>query len=343
MSVVANPSACFTNIITLDSTCSGDLPTSGLYGSRAGITRSYISEILTKDFKNEEDFFNEKLALAVDLVVNDVHSTLQPKYKSVSVVNNFRSGIFQENQVEIAAFAGYKGILFNINDERTALDFFASELSLFLNHTGDVTVNVFDLMQNKILDTVIVPSVAGSISTVYPLEKFISNRKKQQLFFAYDATGKPSYKTVLNSNICSSCSEFFIENSYERIGSFTLGLAEDAILSSLTPANDTGGLSIVHSLQCNHSQWLCSISNLLAYPILYKLASLCHEHALMTSPNTRFNTTEGVNADLIQRALDLSELRYREWMDTKLHSIQIPNDSTCFQCKSTSRHVIVTP
>jgi hypothetical protein len=344
MSVVANPSTCFNNIIVLDANCAGDLPTSGLYGSRAGITRSYISQIITKDFRNEEHFFNEKLSLAIDTACNDIHSTLQPKYKATSVINNFRAGVFYENKVEVDAYAGYKGILFNINDERAAFDFYASELSLFLNYTGAVTVNVFDLMQDKIIDTIVVNTVAGEITTVYPLEKFIQNRKKQQLYFAYDATGKPSYKTIIrNSGGCTDCQDFYVDNSYERIGSFKLPLASDAILSNLVAASDTGGMSIIHSLQCNHNEWMCSISNLLAYPILYKTASLIHEHALISSPNTRFNATEGQNADLIQKAMDFSELKYREWMDNKVHSINIPQDERCFNCKSVSKHKIVLP
>lgn len=343
MSIVANPSACFTNIIVLDSLCSGDAPTSGIYASRAGITRNYLSNILTKDFRNEEHLFNEKLALAIDTVVNEVHSILQPKYKATSVVNNFRAGIFYENQVEIDAYTGYKGILFNINDERSCLDLLVSELSLFINYTGTVEVKVFDLMQNKLLDTMNVNTYAGEIRTIYPIEKFIQNRKKQQLYFAYDATGKPSYKTILRTDSCASCSDFFLENTYERIGSFKLGLAEDAIYSNLVAASDTGGMSIVHSLQCNHNEWLCSFVNLMSYPILYKTASLLHEHALLATPNTRSNTTVGLNADLVQKSLDFSELKYREWVDNKIHSMSIPNDETCFKCKSTSQHKIVMP
>lgn len=343
MSFVANRLTCFDNFIVLDANCSGTLPSSGIYGSRAGITRSYLSQIITKDFRNEEHFFNEKLQHSIDTVCNDVYSTFQNKYKAVSVVNNFRTGQFQENKVEIAGGAYYKGLLFNIFDETSALDLFLSEISLFVKKTGTVDLKIIDLIQGKIIDSIPVTTTTGEISTIFPLEKIVGNSRKQQIFIGYDATAVTSYKTIVNNSTCSGCSDTLFRNSYEVVGAYRLPMSGNLTFENLTAVSDTGGLSIVHSLQCNHAAWLCSISNLLSYPILYKTAALIHEFALTVSPNTRFNTTEGVNSELIQKALDMAELKYREWMDNKIRSIKVPNDSTCFECYSPSRHVIVMP
>lgn len=343
MSAIINPSSCLLNVIALDASCSPVAPTSGIYASKAGITRSYLTEIITKDYASVEALFKDKLSLAIDIITNQIHAIFQPRYRAKSVVDGFKMGFPVENKVIVPSVATYKGILFDMSSESSYVDFFISELSLFVNYTGTVQVNVFDLIQGSVIDTITVDAVAGKITTIYPQKLYRSSKRKLQLYFAYDASSINSFKTQSSSNGCTSCSGHMISNSYETMGAFAMELSASAVRSSMIPASDTGGLSITHSLQCNHTEWICANSNLLSNTILFKTASLLHEFALNESPNTRFNTTEGLNADLIDRRMKNAEMQYLAWMDNHAGSMVLPNDQLCYQCFSNYNHKISLP
>lgn len=337
-----NPSNCLSNVIALDSICDGVSPTSGIYGTDDGLTRNYLSEILTEDFENEEALFNSKLNLGIKTIENQIHSFYQPRYKTVSVVDSFRAGQYEENKIEVGPYAGHKGILFDLNSEISHLDQFISEASLFVNYSGAITLKVYDLLQGRLLTSFSITTVAGQITSIYPLKKFLSAKRRLTLFICYDATLVESYKTVLRSSGCSTCSDHYLDNSYERIGMYKIPTGSSFTRENLIPSSDTGGLSIVQSLQCNHTEWMCGISNLLAYPILYKTSALIHEHALFSAVNSRFNTSTS-DRELIQKRLDAAEFKYREWMDSNIKGLLRATDSFCFQCNSTYSHSISLP
>ena len=284
------------------------------------------------------------MSLAIDTITNNIHLLLSDKYKAVSVINNFRSGIHTERAVEITPSNSYKGILFDLNSERSYLDLYISEINFFSEYTGDVELKFIDLITGQILATKTISAVANEIITILPNISFASKKRRLKLFVGYDTTGITSYKTVLRDSSCSSCvPTHTLRNSYENIRSVSMPLSSDFMRPNLTTSNDTGGLSIVHSLQCNHKDWLCSISNKLAYPILYKTAALLYEFALLESPNERYNTTDTNNSDLLQKRLDSVNLSFAESMDAVMKTMRVPNDENCFSCKETQRHVIAIP
>lgn len=335
---------CFQNIIALDTVCGGSVPTSGLYASSIGITEKFLSQVVTSDFSGVKDLFEKKMNLAIDMIANNIHSSFADKYRAVSVVDNFRTGIHLDNRVPITPSNSYKGIFFDLNSERSYLDFFLSEINLFTAYTGTIDLLFIDLTTGEILHTIPVDTTDGEISTIYPSLIFASKKRRLKLFVGYDTTGITSYKTVLRNSSCSSCTPTYrLRNSYENIISATIALGSDFKRANIATSNDSGGLSIVHSLQCNHRDWLCSVSNQLAYPILYKTASLILEFALLESPNERYNTTDTNNADLIQKRLDAVNLQFAQSMDTLVGTMRVPSDEKCFVCKQTQRHAIILP
>jgi hypothetical protein len=341
MSIVID-NTCLANIIGLDTNCGGVVPTSGIYASQVGITENFLSQIITSDFSGVLDFHRKKLDFAIDSVVNTIHTYLQPKYKAVSVVENFKTGIILENRVTINPSNTYKGIVFDLNSERSYLDFYLSSIELFVNYTGTIPVLVVDLLEGQILETINVSVVAGQIAEVYPFSSYASKKRRLQIYVCYDTTGIQAYKTVLKNTNCSSCSPSYrLRNSYENIQSATIPLTSNFMRSNVSMSNDTGGLSVTHSLNCNHRDWLCSISNMMVYPILYKYAEVVLEFALHEAPNERLNTTDTNNADLLQKRLESAQSKFAESMNGVLQNMKVPQDEKCFSCKESSRHAIV--
>lgn len=343
MSHTDSPLTCLENIIGFESGCTDIESTSGYYASQVGITKNFLSQIITKDYSSEEDFFRKKRSFAIDLVTKALQTNYADKYKAVSVIDSYRAGKWNENKVTVASIGKWKGILFDMCAEKSYLDFFLSELSMFVNYTGDVEVRVYDLMQGIVLDTVTVPCEVGEIVSVFPHKKFVSRQRKLQLFICYDATNIESYKTTLQGTCATCLPTYLVNNSYERIMSGTMAIGGTNIRSSIAQSNDTGGLSIVHSLQCNHSDWLCARSNQIADAVLYKLASLSFEFALDETPNSRTNTTVAENYDIIKGRYNRAEKKFGEAMDRFLNTVSPPNDDLCFNCRKSAAMVISIP
>lgn len=221
---------------------------------------------------------------------------------------------------------------------------FVSSLSLQVNFNGVVPVFVYDLFQNKLLDTINITAVSGEVVTVYPNKTYRSVRKELDLIFVYDATAFSSVKTTVTEGGCKSCGDggsMVYLNQYLSTRSISILAADAKIEDNLTASGDTGGLSLVYSIQCNYEEWLCAISNSVALPILFKTAYEIMDYAINNS--FRLNTATTINIDTMKLRRDEYTTRYKEAMDTLLQNIKLPNDEKCFECRQKSKHVVILP
>ena len=337
MSTITTTYSCLDNVIALQGGCDPITPSSGLYGSSIGISRDFISQVMTKEYASELLFWNEKKNLAIEEIASAVHASMQKKYKTVSVTKNYRVGHANENKTLVNG-SELKGLLYELCETDSYLNLFVSELSLFTDYTGTIDVNVYDLLQSVIIDTISVPCTAGEISTVYPGKKYFADKKQMSLFFAYDATVINSYKTTPKKG-CANCGgSSCVTTSYNVIQAGMIALSDQPIKSAFTGLLETGGMSIVHSMECDHRQWLCGISGGLGLPILYKTACKIIEFALYESPNTRVNTNVILNREILQERLQAYEFKARETLDALLSNVQTPNDDKCFVCSSAANY-----
>lgn len=335
--------SCFQDIISIRGTCGDIVSTSGLYSNDIDITKDFIDEILTRNFSGAGDFFTKKKNFAIKKVVDELTTELSPKFRVATLLDNFRVGQFQDNLKMVSGDGSLKGINIDLCNSDSYLNVFVNEISLQVNFTGDVDVLVYDLMQNKLLDTITVACLANEIKTVYPAKLYKSDRRKLNLLFAYDSTGIDSNTTYLRNGSCTNCGgNKAISNSYERINAVKINPSDDKIKSNLSIIGETGGMSIVHSIQCNHEQWLCSYSNLIAMAVLYKFGEIVMEFALNVSPNDRVNTSVTLNAEELERRRLIFQSDYNNSIRSVLQNIKVPSDSRCFHCKEGIKHAIST-
>jgi hypothetical protein len=331
---------CFENIISLKGACSDIASTSGLYSDDVDITVDFLNEIVTRQFSGVTEFFEKKKAFSIQSVVNQVLTYLRKDFKGNTLLENYRIGQPQDNLNLIAGDGNLKGINIDLCNSDSVLNLFISEISLQVNLTGDVNVLVFDLITGKLIDTVTIPCTADEICTVYPAKEFLSNKKKLNILFAYDSTGINSNTTYLKNNGCVDCTGISINNPYGKISAVKIADTGAKIKSNLKAIGETGGMSIVHSVSCNHYYWLCSYSNILAMPILYKYAESVMQFARDVSPNDRLNTTTNINAEEIERRRVFYDEKYKESIVNVLENIKLPSDKRCFECKEGIRHAI---
>ena len=346
MSVSANiPAGCFDNLIAIRDMCDNPESHSGLFIEDAGVSIHELNELVTREYRNGVDLFNKKLAFSISSVSSKVHTYLSPKYLANSVLENSRVGIFQDNLKMISGeLDKLRGIHFELVDSTSYLEMFVSEISVQTNYSGKIDISVIDLTQGKLIDTIPIDSVADEISAVFVNKTYRSNRRKLNLLFAYDTSSINSNTTYLNRNAnCAGCSpRNRILNQYMRITPCQIDKSGPFINENLTGRTDTAGLSIVYSLNCNHRDWLCSVSNVIAIPVLWKTAAEIMQHGMLNSPNEQM-TSRTINMDLLEKRFAVYDQNFRESFSEMMSNIVLPSDEKCFVCKGKIKHAIMIP
>jgi len=335
---------CFEDIIGLRGACSEPTSNSGLWLDDIGIEMEELDAIINKSQIDSIDFFEKKRAFAIKQIENLIHTHFSDKYKSNTVLRSGRIGYGKENQEVVAAAATLKGIEIELCNKDSFVDVFVSSLSLQVNFAGVVNILVYDLFQNKLLDTIPITAVSGQIVTVYPNKTYKSNRKALDIIFVYDATNFTSVKTTVTEGGCKSCGDggsMVNLNQYLSTRSISILNADAKIESSLTASADTGGLSLMYAIQCNYDEWLCTISNSVALPILFKTGYEIMDYAYNNS--LRLNTTTTINYEGLLKRRDEYNLRYQSSIEALLQNIKLPQDEKCFECRQKSKNVIILP
>lgn len=336
---------CFEDIVGLRGSCTEPVSASGLWIDDIGIDLAEIDSIINKSQIDSIDFFEKKRDFAIKQIINNIHTHYSDKYKSNTVLRSGRIGYPKENQEAVAAQATLKGIEIELCNQDSFVDVYISSISLQVNFVGLVNVLVYDLFQNKLLDTIpITTTVSGEITTVYPNKTYKSVRKELDIIFVYDATNFSSVKTTVTQGGCKSCGDggsMVNLNQYLSTRSISILAADNKIESNLTASPDTGGLSLMYAIHCNYEEWICTIANLAALPILFKTGYEIMDFAYNNS--LRLNTTTTINYDSLLKRRDEYNLRFQESIQNLLQNIKLPNDEKCFECRRKSKNIIILP
>jgi len=332
---------CFRELIGITGNCQSVDSITGINANDIDIDSDFINQIITREYSGVKDFHEKKLAFAVKEVVSKIKVYLSQNFRVNTLLDDVRLGIHRENLIMVAGDGTLKGINIDLNPCNSYLDLFVSEIALQLDVTQNVDVLVYDLLQDKLLDTITIDCHANEISRAYPRKTYKSEKQKLNLLFAYDSTGISSNTTNLIKNCRSGCGnkKSYINNPYEIVKGVTVDPAAQKVKSSLTTLTETGGMSIVHSLACNHESWLCSYANIIAPAVLYKYGENVMDFAMNVSPNDRINTTLNINTDALARRVEIYSAKFREEMKFTLENIKTPSDRECFSCRDGVRMI----
>jgi len=200
---------CLNNVINIKSrSCGSDTPSSGLYLDMLGINMDWLNSITQMPYKNGEDLFTNKLEFSAAAISHNIVSRFADKFRANTIVNGQRIGFYNDNLQVVAGEAGYlKGIEVELCNDTSFVDFFLSNISLQTNFSGSVPILVYDLIQNKLLDTLTVTTVAGEVSVLTVNKTYKSNRKQLHLILVYDTTAINSYKSYVKKGGCTDCTD----------------------------------------------------------------------------------------------------------------------------------------
>jgi len=321
---------CFDNLIGIKY-CEGDEPSSGKYLKDGGVTLSELNTFAGQDYVDGIELGEGKIKHATDLIINDIHNHFSNKYKSKTIKDNGRIGYYNENMQTKASTNGFAGISVKLNNRGTFTSIFIKDIELFTDYNGDVDVLVYDLYQNKLLDTLTLTSVANEVSVLSVNKTYSSDANILELAFLYDTTDIISYKTTVSATGCKTCSI----NAYASCDTYTgaKGVYKNGssfITSNMYGLGHTAGMSIKYAIECDFNKWLCLHTNRLAIPIIYKASSEIITYAMYNTERTNYNT---IDKEQLKERRDFYELQYREQMDAILKNMDVPMDNICFECK----------
>jgi len=331
--------ACLDNIVSLRELCEEPETFSGIYLNELGITRAFIESVITSDYDDPADFLEKKTAHSIKIVQTAIHSIFGASVRSTSLVHDHRLGYTAKN-MPVSTGGDWKGIQLTLSNYSNYINVELASVSLQVNSSGTVSILVYDLYQNKLLETIPVTAIAGEIVTVYPHSIYQSDGRPLNLFIGYNATGLTSITTYIRENQC--CGNVTCTNQYMQAKGVTNNTGH-FIDEDMSGMGHTAGLSLVYSLSCDPYSWMCSYARVLALPLAYKIASEMYQHGIMNAVNYRSSNTTNLNVDGMNATRLFLESEYDRLMKSLLENMRIPEDSACFQCNAPTRTAIVLP
>jgi len=332
-------------------------PSTGLYSDDLGINQTFLGQLITDQYRNGVEMFEDKRAFAWRKLSSDVLTRLSPMMKSDTVIESKRVGqvVTNYSNVQTALGAGnYAGIRLKIDPNTIAyLNFYLADINLAIASTNtNVPVLIFDMTTGLLIDTL---TYAEGGLDEYIGKTFTSAKRKLDIAIVYEMTMNAAKFTPKKGN-CTSCGGGFKE---VHICPFV-----DAVGIELTTngtqvlthdkAKYTAGMSLTYNVNCDRQGWLCSIGGTMALSLAYATAVEIYNYALTVSPNQRVNTAIVANrgskpfatADAFEgivAARDIAQTRYGEELGAMLQNMRLPDDTHCWDCRKNMKYVTALP
>lgn len=319
--------SCLDSLIGTDYGCTS---TSGrLYLKDVGITEEFLTTLVAKHNSSVADWMSERRRLATERVVSDVVAHLSPRIKPSTFVDAQRVGLYSDNEVLDSAAPGYQnGIMLEICSPRSNTKVQLSHIEFYGETAGPIEAYVYNLLDGTLLATLEATAVAGQLTTFPDVDVVVQNRRGTlRLFITTDQD--TFYRSTIAGN-CSTCQP----NTYRRGDVFTATqvrfvTTDKKVYTNRTSAPNTGGLSVIATVACDHEAFLCEMKSAMALPLLYSLGHEVMDVAL--NSYDRWGVKDYRREDIKDRRDQFAAL-YSDAMTKLLSFVRVPDDPHCFVC-----------
>jgi len=336
--------SCFDNLIGIRGYCDDPESDSGLYLQDLPMVTLKNADAIVTTQNSGFELLQQLLSRSYNYVIQDAVNMMAPFFRQSSVIEQSVVGYYPEQMLISTGANNYMtGIEVRIL-EYPYLEFFLSQVTIFCDFTGNVDLKIYDLKQNKLLDTITIAALAGQMVTVDINKTYKTNKQVLDLFIGYDSTGINPYKSNLTSNKtlggCRSCGSVgSYGNRFVMFYPRKIATASNKIVQNLESVNGTSGLSITYNINCNIEPYLCSIKNRLAMPILHR-AGMEIMNELKVSD--RLSSVVVFQKKEIEATYQYFEGIYKQGMTNVFGNLQLPKD-VCFRCNETYGNGIAMP
>ena len=328
--------SCLDNLIGQDNGCTSTTGT--LYLKDIGITQEFINGLLSKHNAGPEDFMAERRRLAAEYVTRDVVNHLDRFLIGRTFVDHDRLGKWPDNEQLVSADAGYSnGILVEVCTPSSNTALHISRIEFYGETTGPVEVTVFDLRDGSTVTTVELDAVAGQLASAEVDITVQVRREKVRLFVTTD---QDTFYRAQMSQGCSACKPTQFRRGPLEARSVRFLTTDKKVYANVATAQNTGGLSVVASVSCDHAAMLCEMKSAMALPLIYALGREVFNVALY---NFERWGIKDMRKDDVKERRDELEALYAKSMGDVLKWIQVPSDPSCFLCDKKVTTGVILP
>lgn len=327
--------SCLDSLIGNDNGC---VTTTGkLYLKDIGITNDFITGLLGSHNANLSDFMEERRRLATEAVVSDVVKHLNHQLIGHTFIDNDRLGTWPDNESLASAEAGYSnGIMVEVCTPESNTKINLSRLEFYGETTGTVTVTAYDLNDGTVLETWDIEAVAGEMASLEIDFSIQCRRQKKRIWITADEG--TFYKTQMSGG-CASCSADTWKHGVLMARSMRFADGDKVVYANILPTVNTGGLSVIASVSCDHEAFLCDMKSSMALAMVYRLGEEVMSNALY---NWLRWGIQNFRQEDVKAQRDELAAKYATEMTNLLNWIKVPGDSVCFVCdRRTSTGVIL--
>lgn len=332
--------SCFDNLIGIRGKCDPDAPSSGLYvQDLVGITIANADASINEERQSGFQLIHDKINFSIEAIKHEIYNQLSPYWRANSLIDQDTVGYYKDNLPSLAAEAGYyRGASIKMDGKYVSV--FISTVRLQMAVAGTASFKIYDLITGLEVHTFdIVTTSNNEIGEAVVNKVFTSTGGRLRLFIGYPSTIASFTNSLSSKWGCYGCGDWgkysCTTSPRPAFSGAKIGTASSKVQSSLTSSNSGNGISVTYSVQCDMAQYLCTMANLLAWPILHKTAL---EILRETQYSKRLNSVVTLYGKDTAELVAYYEAEYKNSLSNIFNNMRIPHDS-CFTCRERVRWV----
>lgn len=312
--------------------------TGRLYLNDIGITEDFIAAILNKSDQSTSSFMEDRRRHATAAIPASLVGHYADRIIQKTFIDRDRIGRYPEDEVLVTGDATYaQGILIEVCTPASNTRLLVTTIEFYGETTGPVVATFHDLRDGTVLATETLTAVAGQVATLDVDLAFQCFREKKRILVTTDQD--VYYRANITGTGCKACANGGVDRGVMKARPQRILNSDKKIGANLLPAQDTGGLSIIATVQCDPYAWICEAKAAVALPLLYFMGWDIFTLAL--NNYQRWGIQNMRKDDIASRAEQLGAL-YNEAMDNLYNTMPIPYDGVCFACnRRTSSGVLI--
>lgn len=329
---------CFSNVIGIKENCTNGV-TYKLFINQLGINLTLLDQYAGTNYNSGLDLFNEKLEFAGEAMASEMLTSLSKRIKGNTILSNVSVGYFPDPIQTVSAIGAGTWVGVRIKQDTPSFIALAlKDIKLNVIATGTIPLKIFNY-QTKLL----IADVNVTANDWSALNEVITSLGRDiDIVLGYESI-VAAKRTLINRSSCNgNCPPSFVScgTCTDAVGvKFALNGAD---LGAVVNLGHTSGVELNYNVTCNYLSWLCSLSQVTALPLLYKVAAEITEYAIHFAPNERVNNAVEFR-DNLKSQYDFFTQKYNEALENVLQNMRLPQGDDCFVCKENVRYTVQLP
>jgi hypothetical protein len=329
---------CFSNVIGIKENCTAGTGYK-LFINQLGINLKLLDQYAGSNYQHGLDLFNEKLEFAGQAMASEMIVSLSKRIRGNTLISNVAVGYFSDPTATVLAIGA--GTWVGVRIKQDTPSFIAltlKDIKLNLITTGSIPLKIFNYQTKVLIADVTV--TANDWSALNEVVRSIG--RDIDIVVGYESI-YAAKRTLISRGACNgNCPPTFIScGNYTDVVGVKFALDKSA-LGAVVNLGHTSGVELNYNVSCNYLSWLCSISQLTALPLLYKVAAEITEYAIHFSPNERVNNSVE-ERDNLKSQYDFFTQKYNEALGNVLQNMKLPIGDDCFVCRENVRYTVQLP